>query len=157
MLSRIRGWKILSGYIHHVYRIAKNWGPGPSNSLHYANNGRYFSGLSLMQNRREVHMFYLAREMGKFGNVPAERKVANFIMINEFKYGQIWKVWPSPLSLWLYSTFKTFLHNFAFLKFFVMNSYQKILYPYYAQIMPDIKMLYEMKHILFNKNYKNFR
>ena len=28
----------------------------------------------------------------------------NFIMINEFKYGQTWKIWPSPLSLWLYST-----------------------------------------------------
>ena len=30
----------------------------------------------------------------------------NFIMINEFKYGQAWKIWPSPLSLSLYSTFK---------------------------------------------------
>ena len=27
-------------------------------------------------------------------------------MINEFKYGQAWKIWPSPLSLSLYSTFK---------------------------------------------------
>ena len=27
-------------------------------------------------------------------------------MINEFRYGQIWKIWPSPLSLSLYSTFK---------------------------------------------------
>ena len=27
-------------------------------------------------------------------------------MINEFKYGQTWKIWPSPLSLSLYSTFK---------------------------------------------------
>ena len=30
----------------------------------------------------------------------------NFIMINEFKYGQSWKIWPSSLSLSLYSTFK---------------------------------------------------
>ena len=29
-------------------------------------------------------------------------------MINEFKYGQTWKIWPSPLSLSLYSTFKEF-------------------------------------------------
>ena len=157
MLTRITGWKVLCVYIHHVYRITKNWGPGPCNSLHYADNKRYFSGLSLIQNRREVHMFYLAREMGKFGHVLAERQVANFIMINEVKYGQIWKVWPSPLSLWLYSTFKTFLHNFAFFKFFIMSSYLKILYPYYAQIMPGIKILYEMKHILLNKNYNNFR
>ena len=27
-------------------------------------------------------------------------------MIDEFKYGQTWKIWPSPLSLSLYSTFK---------------------------------------------------
>ena len=26
-------------------------------------------------------------------------------MINEFKYGQTWKVWPFQLSLSLYSTF----------------------------------------------------
>ena len=29
-------------------------------------------------------------------------------MINEFKYGQNWKIWPSALSLSLYSTFKWF-------------------------------------------------
>ena len=27
-------------------------------------------------------------------------------MINEFKYGQTWKIRPSPLSLSIYSTFK---------------------------------------------------
>ena len=26
--------------------------------------------------------------------------------MNEFKYGQTWKIWPSPLSLSLYSSFK---------------------------------------------------
>ena len=30
------------------------------------------------------------------------------IMINEFIYGQTWKNWPSPLSLSLYSAFKSF-------------------------------------------------
>ena len=50
-------------------------------------------------------MFYLAREVEKFGHVLAEKKV-NFIMINEFKYGQAWKIWPSPLSLSLYNPFK---------------------------------------------------
>ena len=28
-------------------------------------------------------------------------------MINEFRYGQTWKIWPSPLSLSLYSTFNS--------------------------------------------------
>ena len=28
-------------------------------------------------------------------------------MIDEFKYGHTRKIWPSPLSLSLYSTFKT--------------------------------------------------
>ena len=32
-------------------------------------------------------MFYLAREVGKFGLVLAEKKVYNLIMMNEFKYG----------------------------------------------------------------------
>ena len=36
-------------------------------------------------------------------------KKANFIMIDEFRYGQTWKIWPSALSLSLYSTFKFFL------------------------------------------------
>ena len=111
MLTRITDRKIPCVYIH-VYRITKNWGPGPYNSLRHADNGRYFSGLSLMQNGREVHMFYLARELGNFhmfllrtcGTCSCWEK-GNFIMSNEFKYGQIWKIWPSLLSLSLYSTF----------------------------------------------------
>ena len=67
--------------------MTKNGGPGLYNSLYHAHNRRYFSGLSLMQNQREMHMFYLAREVGKFGHVLAKKK-GNFIMINEFKYGK---------------------------------------------------------------------
>ena len=33
-------------------------------------------------------------------------------MINEFRSGQTWKIWPSPLSLSLYSTFNKF-HYFS--------------------------------------------
>ena len=29
-------------------------------------------------------------------------------MINKFKFGQTWKIWPSPLSLSLYCTFNKF-------------------------------------------------
>ena len=32
-------------------------------------------------------MFYVGREVGKFGHVLAEKK-GNFTMMNEFKYGQ---------------------------------------------------------------------
>ena len=35
-------------------------------------------------------------------------------MINEFKYGQTWKIWPSTLSLSLYSTIKSFLKKLEF-------------------------------------------
>ena len=38
---------------------------------------------------------------------------SNFIMINELKYGQTWKIAPSSLSLSLYSTFNAS----AFLQF----------------------------------------
>ena len=71
----------------HVYRITKNWEPGPYNSLRHADNRRYFSGLSLTWNQREAHKFYLAREVGKCSCWEK----SNFIMINEFKYGQTWK------------------------------------------------------------------
>ena len=74
MLTRITDRKISCVYIC-AYRITKNRGPGPCNSLRHANNRKYFSGLSLTRNRREVHMFYLAREVGKFGHVLAEKKV----------------------------------------------------------------------------------
>ena len=88
VLTRITDCKVPCVYIH-LYLITKNWGPGLYNSLRHADNRRYFSGLSLMLNRRETHMLYLARE----------------VMINEFKYGQTWKIWPSPHSLSLYNPF----------------------------------------------------
>ena len=74
MQTRITDWKIPCVSIH-VYQITKNWEPGPYNSLCHADNTRYFSGLSLMGNQREVHMFYLVREVGKFGHVLAGKKV----------------------------------------------------------------------------------
>ena len=30
----------------------------------------------------------------------------NFILVSEFRYGQTWQFWPSPLSSSIYSTFK---------------------------------------------------
>ena len=60
----------------HVYEITtKKQGAGSYNYLRHADNRKYFSSLSLMQNRREAHMFYLAREVEKFGDVLAEEKV----------------------------------------------------------------------------------
>ena len=49
----------------HVYQIIKNRGAGPYNSLHHADNRKYFLGLPLTRNGKEVHMFHLAREVGK--------------------------------------------------------------------------------------------
>ena len=74
MLARITKREIPCVYIH-VYQITKNRGPGPYNSLCPADNRRYFSSLSLTRNRREAHMFYLAREVAKFGHGLAEKKV----------------------------------------------------------------------------------
>ena len=64
MLTRITGQKIPCVKIH-VYQIIKNRRPGPYNPLRHADNRKYFSGLSLTQNRGEAHMFYLPTEMGK--------------------------------------------------------------------------------------------
>ena len=55
-------------------QITKKWGPGPYDSLWHVDNKRYFL-VSPMQNQREAHMFYLAREGGEFGHVLAEKKV----------------------------------------------------------------------------------
>ena len=64
ILTRITDWKISCVYIH-VYQIIKNSGPGPYNCLRHADNRKQFLGRSLTQNRREAHMIYRAREVGK--------------------------------------------------------------------------------------------
>ena len=74
MLARITDPNIPCVYVH-VYRITKNWGLGQYNSLRHADNRRYFLGLSITRNRGEAYMFCLAREVGKFGHVFAEKKV----------------------------------------------------------------------------------
>ena len=50
-------------------------------------------------------MLCLERKVGKIWRCSWWEK-GNFIMINKFKYGQNWKIWPSPLSWSFYSTFK---------------------------------------------------
>ena len=74
MLTRITDQKIPCVYIH-VYEIIKNREPGPYDFLRHADNRKHFPGLSLTRNRREAHMFNLAREVGKFGHVLAGKKV----------------------------------------------------------------------------------
>ena len=65
MLTRITDRKVLRVYIY-VYEIIKTWGNGLYNSLRHADNNIFFGGgLSLTRNRKEVHMFNLAREVGK--------------------------------------------------------------------------------------------
>ena len=64
ILTRSTDWKTPCLYIH-LYQIIKNRGPGPYNSLRYADNRKYFSGCPLSQNRREAHMIYMVREVGK--------------------------------------------------------------------------------------------
>ena len=124
MLTRITDQKILCVYIH-VYRITKNWGPGPYNSLRHADNRRYFLDLSLTRHRRQAHMYVLLGEgSGKIWTCSCWEK-GNFIMINEFKYGQTWKIWPSPLSLSLYSTFKGKVFPDSLIYCFKFDSYKK--------------------------------
>ena len=47
----------------------------------------------------------LSKGSGKIWTCSCWEK-GNFVMINKFRFGQTWKIWPSPLSLSLYSTFK---------------------------------------------------
>ena len=108
MLTRITKWEIPCVYIH-VYQITKNWGPGPYNSLRPADNRRYFSGLSLTRNQREAHVL-LGQGSGKIWTCSCWEK-GNFVIINEFKYVQTWKIWSSPLSLSLYNPFNMIFLN----------------------------------------------
>ena len=66
----------------------------------------FFGSLSNSKSKRSAHVL-LGEGSGKNLEMFWLRKV-NFIIIKEFKYGQTWKIWPSPLSLSLYSTFKPF-------------------------------------------------
>ena len=84
MLTRITNEKILCEYIH-VHQIKKNWGPGPCNSLCHADNREHFLGLSLMRNRREMHVL-LGEGSGKIWKCSCSEK-GYFIIVNEFKYG----------------------------------------------------------------------
>ena len=67
ILIRITDQKVLCLYIH-VYQIIKNGGPGPYNFLCYADNRKYFSGLSLTH-------FTWPGKWEKSGDVLAEKKV----------------------------------------------------------------------------------
>ena len=123
MLTRITDRKIPCVYIH-VYRIKKNWGPGLYNCLRHADNRRYFSGLSLTWNQREAHKCYLAREVGKCSCWEK----GNFIMINEFKYGLTWKIWPSLFNLSLYNAFKSMIFDLVSYKILLLISVGKLYY-----------------------------
>ena len=90
----------------HVYQIIKNRGLRPHNFLRCTDHRKYFSGLSLTLNRREVRTIHLARKVGEIWRCSCWEKV-NFISIYKFKYGRTCKVWPSPLSSTLYNTFKS--------------------------------------------------
>ena len=67
-----------------------------------------------MQNRREAHMIYMAREVGKIWRCFCWEK-GNFVMINEFKYDQTWTIWPSrSLSLSLHHLTWSYKHCHIF-------------------------------------------
>ena len=61
-----------------------------------------FCGLSLTQNQKEVHKFYLVREVWKICSCGEK---GNFIVNGEFKYGQTRNIWAFPLSWSLCSRF----------------------------------------------------
>ena len=109
MLTRITDRKIPCAFVYiHVYRMTKNWEPGPYNSLRHADNKRYFSGLFNAKLKGRAHVL-LGEGSGKIWTCSCWEK-RNFAMINKFKYGQTRKIWPSPHSLSLYNPFKACWH-----------------------------------------------
>ena len=106
MLAGIAGRGIPCVY---VYRVAGDWGigPGPYGSLRRADNGGYFSGLSVARGQGGGACFAWRGKWEGVWTCSCWEK-GNFLMINEFKYGQAWNIWPSPLGLLLYNPFKSF-------------------------------------------------
>ena len=92
-------------------------------------------------------MIYLARVVGKIWRCSCWEK-GSFIMINKFKYGQTWKMWPSQLCLSLYSTFKSMHTSFMIIiklkssKFFRMASGSFILNNVFQMICFQITKRY---------------
>ena len=103
ILTGITDWKFPCIYSCSLNNI--NWRPSPFNSLSHANNRKYFLGVSRTRNWGKAHMVHLAKEVGKIWRYSCWEK-GTYILISEFKYGQPWIIWPSPLSLSLYSIFK---------------------------------------------------
>ena len=68
-----------------------------------------FGSFSNLKSKGCAHVL-LGKGSGKIWTCSCWEK-GNFIMINEFKYGQTWKIWPSPLSLSLYNPFKEYMHK----------------------------------------------
>ena len=68
-----------------------------------------FGSFSNLKPKGCAHVL-LGKGSGKIWTCSCWEK-GNFIMINEFKYGQTWKIWPSPLSLSLYNLFKEYMHK----------------------------------------------
>ena len=63
----------------------------------------FFGSLSNPKSMGSTHVL-LGKGSGKIWTYSCWEK-GNFIMINELKYGQTWKIWPSLLSLSLYNPF----------------------------------------------------
>ena len=49
-------------------------------------------------------------------------------MINEFEYGQTWKIWPFPLSLSFYNAFKSIIFDLVSHKISLLISVRKLYY-----------------------------
>ena len=61
--------------------------------LHHPDNGKYFFGLSLIWNQREVHMFHLERNVEKIWDALAKKKVtlswfmnSNIVKLEKFEH-----------------------------------------------------------------------
>ena len=123
MLTRITDRKIPCVFIH-VCCLTKIWGPDPYNSLRHADN---FSALSVTRNRREAQMFYLAREIRKFGYVLAEKKVTlswlmNSNMVKPKKFDHLLLVYnfsfkAAKCSSEAFSVFYVFVVSYRYLRF----------------------------------------
>ena len=147
MLTRSTDWKIQCVHIY-FYQITKTWGTGLYNYLRHVDNRWYTGSLSNGKLKVSTHVL-LGEESGKTWTCFCGEK-SNFIMINEFNYGQIWKICSGLSLLILKDLWNTLLLSVYLSGVFTWNLLQK-----FSDFLYGFKVSYNIKSKWFSWVFLN--
>ena len=98
---------IIAHHLKSICQIVKNWGPGLHNLQCHTDDTKYFLGLWLTQDWREVVEICTCSSWEK----------GNFVLIYWIQIWSIWRIWSSLLFLSLCNDLKTTVFYFLYLKY----------------------------------------